>query len=445
MAISDLVTSTLSIADSSPSRRDFGTLCIFGDAPYIGARLYTADPSGLAAMVTDGFSAKDRAYQIAQVVAAQSNGSDQFWVYARAVSHAQTFDLTPTNTTEDFVYTFDISAWDTAAQTTTAISYTVAAAATVASVCTGIHALVNAVVGVTATDDTTHITMTPTTAGTYVFADNTPRDLQIDDEGTDAGIATDLAAAVIAIEDAGGDFYGVLLDSLCEAELNAARVWCDANSKILGGHTSDYGVIDSGDSTDVASDFSGASSHYGAIMFSRASMSSHVGAAGLSQLFALRPGQGVFANRTLQGPTGDKLSPTEKSTARGKKANVYISSAGINHTLDGWAGSGRYLDVTRNNDWFQYTCELAVFQALMANEIVPYTDAGLVILEAALRGVCNLAKRQGVLAEGWTLDVVAVADTLAVDRTARVYNGFTINGQIQGAIQTVDFQIFLKV
>ncbi len=447
MAISDVVTSTLALADASPNRADFGTPLIVADAPYVGSQLFTADPAGLAAMITAGFFFGSRAYHIAQDIAAQNNGTNKFWVRARAVPHVQIFNLTPVNTTEGFVYKFDVSAWNasTSVQAVTSITYTNGAAETVASIVTALHALVDAIVGVTAVDSVTTIDMGPTTVGTFVYADGLPLDLELKDDGVDAGIETELTAALVEIVAAGGDFYGILIDAFSETEINSAATWAESNSKIFMSYSTDADIPDGGSTTDVASDISGSNYHYTGVFAGRASMSKHTGACSMSYLFGQKPGQAVVANRTLQGPVADNWTPTAKTVIHGKIANAYVLSAGISHGLDGWAGSQRYFDITRNNDWFQNLLETTLLAIIIGNNIIPYTDAGLALLESGLRAACNESQTQGVLATGWTVDVVPVADVSVADKAARVYNGFTINGTIQGAIQSVNFSIFLKV
>src|SRR5690606_13058967 len=79
------------------------------------------------------------------------------------------------------------------------------------------------------------------------------------------------------------------------------------------------------------------------------------GAAALGERFPFDPGSppdagGTFHAKTLAAVTPDNLTPTRKTNLRNKNYMVYITTAGVNHTLDGKGFGGEYVDVIRFND-----------------------------------------------------------------------------------------------
>jgi hypothetical protein len=267
---SEIVSVAITLSDRAPSAANFGKAAVFCNAPFIGGREYELSPEGLSSMVTDGFATTDRGYQIVSSMASQSPHTDQVLVYNRAANNSQTIRLTPLITTVGYVYSFTVRS----GTTETAISFTVATA-TVASIVTGLQALIDPIAGVAAADNTTHVTITPQSAGTHVQIDGlNPAAATLLDTSTDAGIATDLAAAATAHE-----FYAFVIDSYGEAENNAAAAWAEANKKLFIAQSADTTNIADSAGTGVGQDFFAAGYHRSAV-FHSADMSGN-GAAGL--------------------------------------------------------------------------------------------------------------------------------------------------------------------
>src|SRR5690606_11643491 len=110
--ISEVVAVNVTVQDAAVNAANFGTLAIFvGDAPgpagaWVGE--YNLTPSGLAAMVTDGFATTDAAYLMVSRMVAQSPKTDRVKIYKRASANSQSFTLVPTNTTVGYTYVFEI-------------------------------------------------------------------------------------------------------------------------------------------------------------------------------------------------------------------------------------------------------------------------------------------------------------------------------------------------
>jgi len=439
MAVSDTISVTISVQDAAPTVASFGTpLILAKHGNFLGGKQYVAGPSGLSAMVTDGFTVNDRAYHIAQAITAQSPHCEKFYVYERLTGgNSQSVVLTPTTTTELYVHTFTVQPTGQAVKTT--ITYTNGAAETATTIATALHALVNAVTGVTSVDGTGFITVTPTTADTFVYIDGVDGNhMTVADGSSDAGVATDLAQAAV---DLGENFYGVILDSFSDAEIQAAAAWCLSNSKILAGQSVDTDIV-TGSSTDTASDLQTATNHNAYVLYSRF-MSGDPAAGLMGRQFSKDPGSSSWNFKAIAGATADNLAETEYSFGDGKNAMLYISEKGVNHTTTGRAASGRLLSTTRGVAWLKARIGEAVFQVFATREKMGFDKTTLAVLRAAVSGVLVSAEDNNFILPagdpdfGWTVTMTALTDVTTTEKAAGLYDGIAFHAVLTGEVEKV--------
>lgn len=408
MAISsEIVTGTITLSDRAPQAANFGIPAIFCNAPFIGGKLYELSPEGLAEMVTDGFAVTDRGYLLASSMGSQSPHTEQVLVYNRAANNAQTLTLTPTVTTVGFVYEFEVQV----GTTVTEISFTVATG-TVAAIVAGLVALINPITGADAADSTTHVTVTPTTAGTHVYINGAPSALTVKDTSADAGIATDLAAAALVHE-----FYSFVIDSFSEAEANAAAVWAEANKKLFIHQSADSTDVDASAGSGVGADFFSAGYHRSAVLWT-ADMAGNAAAGLFARQLSQDPGTSSYAYKDIVGATPDALTTTRLANGKGKNLLLFSLSEGARHTFFGKAASGRSLRVTSAIDFIEARIKEATLAVFLNNEFVPYSDRGFAQMEAAVRGVLSLVESRGIIEPGWTVTVPKAADQSTANKNA---------------------------
>jgi hypothetical protein len=226
MSLADIVSVTITALTTTPTRLGFGTPLI--------ARYHAFTPatvrgySTLAEITDDGFPATDPAVLIATKMFSQNPKPNSVKIGKRLSAFTQIVRFIPIKTTEGYVYTFDI----VVGTTTTTITYTVLAAATVAIIVTALTSLITAVSGITAADAVTHVTISTDTAGAlvdYVGVSDEPDNFQFKDMTLDPGLAADLTAIETADPDG---WYGLVLDSNSEPEILAAAAWIEARKKI---------------------------------------------------------------------------------------------------------------------------------------------------------------------------------------------------------------------
>jgi hypothetical protein len=411
---SEIVSVSIAVQDRAPQQANFGTVGIFCNAPFIGGRYYELSPEGLAALVTDGFTTADRGYQLVQSMASQSPHTDRALVYNRAANNSQIIRLTPTITTVGFRYEFTLRAGTTEAL----IGFTVVTG-TVAAIITGILAAIAASTvsaAVTETDGTTHVQLIPTVAGTHIQVDGAPRALLVSDTSTDAGIATDLAAAALDFE-----FYQFTIDSYAETEINAAAAWAEANKKIFVPQSADSTNVVDAAGTGVGQDLFAAGYHRTALLHTR-DMSGNAAAGLIARQASQDPGESSFAYKDIVGAEPDSFTATEIANAKGKNIMLFINSDGVRHTLYGKAASGRSLRVTIGIDYIEARIKEAVLTVFANAEYVPYSQRGFSMLEAAVRGVLASVEidsaGNGFVEPGWTVTVPIAAQQSTAKKVA---------------------------
>ncbi len=430
----EIVQVTITLADRAPQAANFGRAAVFCDAPYIGGREYELSPEGLSAMVTDGFNATtSRGYELVSDMSAQSPHTDKVLVYNRTAMPTQTLRITPVNLTVGYRYEFDVIYNGV----TSAISYTVATG-TVDGVCDGLEALIDAslagLAGITTTPvggaTATALDLIAGTAGKFIqLSGFNPAALTVNDQSTDAGIATDLAAAALAHE-----FYAFVIDSYSEAENNAAAAWAEANKKLFGAHSGDTTNVTASAGTGVGADFLAAGYHRSAVIGPFNDMHGN-GAAGLvARQLSQDPGTSSWAYKDIVGAEPDVLTSTQLANVKGKNMLPFVLSQGARHTMFGKAASGRSFRVTQALDFIEARIEEALLAVKLNAEFVPMSDRGISMLEGAVRSVLSLVEKLGIINPGWTVTSPLAADISTADKVAGLVDSIRFGCVIPGDV-----------
>jgi hypothetical protein len=421
MAIStQSVSVSIVLGSRAPQQANFGTPAIFCNAPYLGGREYELSTEGLAAMVTDGFTDDDRGYLLAQTMASQQPHADKVLVYNRSALTTSVVDFTPLVTTVGTKYSFTL----TYKNVSSTIEYTVVTG-TVDAICDALETLIDAslagIAGAAVAPDSataTKLTFTGGTAGEPVlFSNFNPALIKLLDVSTDAGIATDLAAAASA-----HSFYRFVIDSTSEAENNAAAAWAEANKQIFPATSCDSTNITDSAGTGVGQDFFAAGYNRSGVFYT-GDGKGNLAAGLIARQAALNPGESSYAYKTLAGPTADALTATHQANALGKNINFYFLNGGTSQTFPGKAASGRAFRVQEAMDLLEARVGEACLAVFMSNEYVPMSDEGFAMMRAAVFGTLSAYVRQpggGGFIEPGTIVVTVpkVASISAADKAA---------------------------
>jgi hypothetical protein len=422
-----IVRVTSTVTDKSPTRASFGTPMLAGRHTAWIDRV--RDYAEASEMLDDGFTTSSPLYNMALALKAQDPAPPQFKVGRLGLPYTQTIRLFPTVTTEGYVYTFTIGP--------STITYTVLAAATIATICTALELLVEAVTGIASTATATYVEAVSDVGALNPYSWS--YGLNVIDMTVNPGVETDLAA--IAEED--NDWYGLALDCNSDAIVKAAALWTEANGKQFVYQSGDWDIADAGQTTDLATDMVALGYHRSMLIWHRFIGGTEWAAvAWLSVMLGDDPGAATPAFKSLAGISTDTLRTGEFNAIQAKNGNTYDRRHGANITFEGRAASGRFFDIPRFVDWQDEQIRVDLYQQLINARKVGMTKAGLASIQ--MTGEASLVK--GINAGGISQDVAPefiVPDITEVpisERAARRVTNIKYRYRLSGALHglTVD-------
>jgi hypothetical protein len=437
MALSDIVSISVSTSGAPVERAGFGVPLIL--APLVPAgftervRFYTS----LTDMAAAGFATTEAAYLMAAAVFSQNPKPSKIAVGRLALAPTQQYELTPVvSNSTDYTATIDGHA----------VTYTSDGTATAAEITGGLKTLIDALgLAVTTSLQNTNATLRIVANAAGAFHSVSVSDVsrcKIVQNHADPGVATDLAA--IALENS--DWYCVLNAVNSKAMASAIAAWVESNAKLFLCQTSDSEAVTLAQSTDnnSGSPTTLAEQLHASAYFRTAAVyhpvpSAFAGAAWAGACLPLDPGSETWAYKTLAGVTASSLTATQRTNALAKNCNTYTTIAGLNATEQGKVAGNEYIDVIRFRDWLQSNMQADIFAVIKKSSKVPFTDAGISAIKAAILGRLDL----GVLAGGLAGDpapsvtVPKAADVSAADKSARSLTGVRFAATLAGAIQAV--------
>jgi hypothetical protein len=420
-----IVTVNITIADASVSRTNFGTPLIMTHEAAFGPEL-TRSYSSTTAMVTDGFAADGPTVAAATRIQSQQPRVTTWKVGIRKTTPvAQTRVLTVAQVFDDTNYTVAING--------TAFTVDSGSSATAISIA---GLLVAAIGGgsepVTPTDNADGtFDLVADVAGDPFQLTHTRNYITQDDQTADAGIATDYAA--IKAED--DDWYGALLTTDYTLETVALAAAVEADRKQYFAESSDDDIL-SDTAGNLAETLNTAGYNRTYLMFKGGNYD--FGDAGwMGKIYPNDPGSITWAYNTLAGVPVDTLSDTQIANIEANKANHYTTTKGLSLTIEGWASSGRYGDITRGIDWLTVNIQDRIITALANANKIGYNQAGIDTIESLVRAALNEGIGNQLIEPGFRVTVPAIADVSVSDKAARLLGDVDFSATLTGAIHKV--------
>lgn len=158
------------------------------------------------------------------------------------------------------------------------------------------------------------------------------------------------------------------------------------------------------------------------------------------------PGKETWKFASLATITADELTATQRLNALAKNANIYVpATTSISMTEEGKVGVGEFIDVMRFIDYLVSEIAADVFGALINLPApmvkVPYTDAGIAVVENKLKGALTRNTTTGNNVRGlasYTTSVPLAADVSLADKAARHLRDVNFDGKLSGAVHFTD-------
>jgi hypothetical protein len=405
----------------------------FGRALILGTHTTPADLikvySTLEA-VEDDFATGTEEYKAAAKLFGQAVKPADLAIGKRSAAVPQVDNIDPT-TLENADYTVTLNGVVfTYTPGVVPASKTVVSTALVAAINAGSEPVTAALAGI-APGQT--VALTADNAGEPFTAVATTSNLTRTNTTPNNGVQEDLAA-IVASGDLGRSWYALQLISRNDWDILEGAIYCQGHKKIFVACSGAAGVKSSG-TTDIGYALKAANYDRTALLYS----GDHIhypDAAWLGLMLAKEPGSATWALKTLAGITVDQLTDTEETNLNGKNVNFFVERGGASITQGGKMAQGEWIDVMVGIDWIEARAQEAIFALLVANDKVPFTDAGIAQVVNALEQILVQARDRGILS-AYSIQVPKASAFTTVQKQSRELTGITFTGTLAGAVHKV--------
>ena len=160
-------------------------------------------------------------------------------------------------------------------------------------------------------------------------------------------------------------------------------------------------------------------------------------------------GAETWAMKTLVGIYPATINSTNKAKLDELNISYYATYSDRDITLGGKVDGGEWIDVIRFRDWLKNDMQVAVFELLVKNAKLPYTDGGIALVKNAMIASLKRGQDNGGIAPteydsndeeipGYTVSVPRASDIPDADKKQRVLNNCRFRARLAGAIHAVD-------
>ena len=129
-------------------------------------------------------------------------------------------------------------------------------------------------------------------------------------------------------------------------------------------------------------------------------------------------------------------------------SNYFTQIAGRNITMNGQVRGGEWIDVIRGRDWLQNDMQLRIFNLLLMNPKIPYTNSGIALVQNEMIASLKAATVRGIVAPdeldeddalvpGFTTSVPNSMSITASQKASRVLADCKFSARLAGAIHAV--------
>lgn len=288
--------------------------------------------------------------------------------------------------------------------------------------------------------------LTASAAGTFFIVEALDMNyLSVAQDHADPGIAADLAA----IKQASSAWYGLVTLYNSSLLVQAAAAWVEANTKLY--------IVASSDSTIATVAYSvGGADVFNKLFdaaYARTGPIFHTApddfadAAEIARWFPIDPGGDDWRLKTLTGVTIKAYTDTWITNIKAKCANYYSDLGGANVVQgEGKVSANEYIDVIRFRDWYVARLQERIANLLIQAEKIPFTDAGIALVEKEIKAQNSAGVRAGGIAPNTAdtpivVTVPSLASISSADKQARWLKGVTSTWTLAGAIHKLSVTV----
>lgn len=274
--------------------------------------------------------------------------------------------------------------------------------------------------------------------------------------GNDAVTTNEGIADTLARANAEAPFYGIHLTEFgtVSADVAAAATWAESNEKLFGFEYANIASCPISNFTYFRTFgvFSGLADGYA--VDAQPAENAYAALALMAKCFGYDPGTETWHLKELATIVPSALSTDQKATLKSTNINMFLRYAGSNVTIGGYVLAGEWIDVIRFRDWLKATMQIRCFSVLKQNRKVPFTDAGIALIQGAMEAVLANGQRIGGIADtefdsdgnrtpGYVTHVPLSSDLSDIERKSRKLTGCWYTARLAGAIHAVEIQGYL--
>lgn len=264
----------------------------------------------------------------------------------------------------------------------------------------------------------------------------------------EAADTIDVATNMQMICDADDDWYGLVCADRTDDTVLALAEWTESHIKLYGTSLSAANILVAENSSDIASQLM-AKNYYRTHWWYHQAADEFPEAAISARCFAVDPGGETWANKRLSGVTTDNITETDYNTITSKNGNTFEAFRNVSITQNGKVAAGEWIDVIRFRDWLQETIMTEVFSMLINRDKLPFTDAGIALVESTIDKVLALGQRRGGIAPteydedgnenlGYKISVPLASNISANVKAQRKLTDVKFTARLAGAIHAVE-------
>ena len=421
------------------SKLGFSTMLIAGWTPVMLDRVATV--TSVDDMLEMGFAVDSEMYKAAQAAFSQTPRPRQVKL-GRLNSNEYHATV---KAAEKGAYTIKFKWYDTNFNVVEKVVTFTNSGADKTAIITGLKTAANAIVGLSDVVTITAVSDLVITVKSAHVAVTVSENL-----GIDSVAGGTIATGMTAIKAADNDFYGVVLASHKKQDVLDMATYVETQTMLYGTATDEAGAYAQASTDDVLSQLKN-NEYYRTFCDVRKDASDYEESAKMARCFAIDPGGETWALKSLSSVKTDGWTETEYTTIKNKNGNTYEKVRNISVTQNGKVVAGEWIDIIRFRDWLVEEIQTNVFTLLKNNDKVPYTDAGIAMVENVVRKALEDGQDRGGIAPteydennnenpGFVLTVPLASEITPTQKATRDLKDIKFTARMAGAIHTVEIK-----
>lgn len=253
-----------------------------------------------------------------------------------------------------------------------------------------------------------------------------------------------------AISSQNNDWYALSETTRNSATVQSIAAWTEARTKIFGTTSDDPNIINQAvgtDTTSIAYLLNASGYVRSFVMYHEDAANDFPECAWFGRVLPLIPGSETWKFKQLNSIAYSNLTTSQSLNARNKKANTYEFIGGVGITREGTMAQGEFIDIIRGVDWLTARIQEFVYGVLVRSNKVPYTNAGITLIEAEVKRALQLGIDNSFISDD-PAPIVTVPNAASVpanDKANRILRNVKFTATLAGAVHAVEINGVVSV